>query len=313
MMEQGSVRRSILRNWQGKDCSALKSESVGQKFECNDLAILMATYNGQQFLREQIGSIIAQTYTQWHLYIQDDHSTDATCSIIQEYAKRDSRIVLLHNDGPSGAKNNFYFLLQRVSAPIYAFSDQDDVWHPDKLQISVQALNKAIQTHPTDTPLVVCTDLQVVDQQLRPLGPTLWQMLRIEPSLLENFESMAAHCLATGCTMVFNYAARQVSLPMASEAVMHDAWLSLCVSRVGGSLIALRQPTMLYRQHGCNAIGAEDLQHNYVIHRIKNLRHTLNNNLAYYRMMRRLGFGGIFAYVLQKIQYYRQYNAMVKQ
>ena len=95
------------------------------------IAIILATYNGGKYLREQLDSIFAQTYTKWHLFIHDDGSVDDTNQIIMEYRFRNpDKITIVEGVSTGGAKNNFYFLLKNVEASLYMFSDQDDVWLP---------------------------------------------------------------------------------------------------------------------------------------------------------------------------------------
>lgn len=126
--------------------------------------ILLSTYNGEQYLKEQVKSIQDQTYQDWQLLIRDDGSTDGTVEIIQELVAQDERIRFI-NQGTIenlGVIKSFHALLKYEKADLYCFSDQDDVWLPEKIALQVAEAEK----HPQEVPLLVYTDLKVVDENL---------------------------------------------------------------------------------------------------------------------------------------------------
>jgi len=127
--------------------------------------ILMSTYNGQQFLAEQIRSIQEQSYTDWTLFIRDDGSSDNTKEILKDFEHQDSRIHLIDNDKSDnlGVIKSFHKLVNHDRADYYFFSDQDDVWLPNKLELSL----KEAQNYLADLPLMVYMDLKVVNQDLK--------------------------------------------------------------------------------------------------------------------------------------------------
>lgn len=270
-------------------------------------AILMATYNGEKYLEPQIKSILKQTHTRWELYIQDDLSTDATPEIIARYAALDSRIHLVGNREKHGAKGNFMSLLEKVEADYYMFADQDDVWMEDKVALTLEKMLETERAHP-GVAVVVHTDLRVVTADLAPIDDSLWHMLRIDPALLRTFDSLGAHCVATGCTMLINRKAREVSLPMPPQAIMHDAWIVMATLHAGGAIGEVARATMLYRQHGHNTLGADDFRTNYVRNKFLSLRSVIAQNVRYYRMLKQLHYGSVLKYVSQKVRYYRVYN-----
>ena len=219
--------------------------------------ILLSTYNGAHYLAEQLDSILAQTYTDWQLLVRDDGSTDETLRIVQEYAKKDKRIGLLTDGENIGACRSFERLLTQCGeAEYYAFCDQDDVWRSDKLAICIEAIQQAENECP-DKPIVVHTDLQVVDENLKEIAPSFWRYSNIQADLLDAHIHYLAICNSvTGCAMLFNKAARDCSLPMSADAYMHDAWIALMTAYQGGHVIPIHQTPVAYRQHGDNVLGA---------------------------------------------------------
>ena len=104
------------------------------------VAILLATYNGEKYLRAQLDSLYAQSYRDWKLYVNDDGSTDGTLTILQEYAQRYGNIDLQVNEHSLRSLRNFMDLLRRAEADYYIFSDQDDVWMPEKVEKSPESI-----------------------------------------------------------------------------------------------------------------------------------------------------------------------------
>ena len=221
-------------------------------------AILMSTYNGERYLAEQLDSVIAQTDTEWRLYIRDDGSTDGTVSILHAYAEKDSRLTVITDGENLGACRSFERLLaQSGKADYYAFADQDDVWLPDKLSICLSSIRKE-ETASPGKPVLVHTDLKVVDRQLQPIAPSFWQYGGIVPDILDNNIRFIAICNSvTGCAMLMNHAARECALPFLPNVFMHDAWIALAVLKAGGRIISIPQATLLYRQHTDNVCGAQ--------------------------------------------------------
>ncbi|WP_125704632.1 glycosyltransferase family 2 protein [Lacticaseibacillus daqingensis] len=213
------------------------------------VVVLMATYNGANFIREQIQSIQAQDFTEWKLHIHDDGSTDATVSLIQTMAAVDSRICL-EDSLPKhlGAKQGFHELLKMVTADYYFFSDQDDVWLPKKISQSL----KQIRT--LTGPALVYTDLTVVDQTLQTLQPSMHRANQYPNQL--DFNHLLVQNSVTGCTVVLNEELKQIVCAQSIiPAAMHDWWYAL-VAAARGQLVYLNEATILYRQHGNNVVGA---------------------------------------------------------
>ena len=150
------------------------------------VTILMATYNGEKYLCEQLNSILKQTHTNWRLVISDDGSTDATLSILQKYQSEfTDKITLLPADCRFGsAKGNFLHLLKQ-SPPGYAmFCDQDDIWDNDKIEKTLAALKQMETDAARNCPLLVFTDLCVVNADLQPIATSFMRSLYLSKGML---------------------------------------------------------------------------------------------------------------------------------
>lgn len=117
-------------------------------------------------------------------------------------------------------------LMEKVEADYYMFSDQDDEWLPEKILVTMKKMMEEENEAP-EKPVIVHTDLLVVDSDLKEIAPSLWEMFRISPRILCNLDMLGGHCLVTGCTMMFNKAVRDLSIPMPEAAIMHDVWMAL--------------------------------------------------------------------------------------
>ncbi|HEO5282085.1 TPA: glycosyltransferase family 2 protein [Streptococcus agalactiae] len=221
--------------------------------------ILMATYNGEKFLAQQIESIQKQTFKEWNLLIRDDGSSDRTCDIIRNFTAKDSRIRFINENEHHnlGVIKSFFTLVNYEVADFYFFSDQDDVWLPEKLSVSLEAAKHKA----SDVPLLVYTDLKVVNQELNILQDS---MIRAQshhanttllPELTEN--------TVTGGTMMINHAlAEKWFTP--NDILMHDWFLALLAASLG-EIIYLDLPTQLYRQHDNNVLGARTMDKRFKI------------------------------------------------
>lgn len=266
------------------------------------IAILLATYNGKQYLCEQIESLLRQTSKDWTLYIHDDGSTDGTSELLHDYSLRYQNIVVLDYESQHGAKDNFLSLLQRVDAEYYMFCDQDDVWIPEKVALSINEIKLQEKAY-ANTPLIVYTDLHVADAQLNITHPSFWKEICLHPEFVTSFDEIAASTAATGCAMILNSLAKAVTIIPAPKATMHDAWITACVLSKGGRICPLHRQTVYYRQHGDNCVGAEDLNHLSLTYRIKNLREMQLKNWRNYQMLHSLGYGSLLKFMRYKLLY----------
>lgn len=270
------------------------------------IAILMATYNGERFLSEQIDSLLHQTNEDWHLYVHDDGSKDGTVSLLKRYQEQHpDRITLLDYPSQGGPCRNFLSMLEKVEAPYYMFCDQDDVWLPEKIALSFQEMTRQ-ETVAPDKPIVVHTDLHIVDEKLMTTYDSMWRHCGLYPQFIKTFSDTGGHTsVATGCTMFFNQKAKECCQTVATKAIMHDCWLCLCTLRCGGIVHGIPQPTVLYRQHGSNCLGSGTTKASDVnlLFRLRHFDQVFESNRNYYLMLRSLGYGSILKYFYAKMKY----------
>ncbi|WP_322151482.1 glycosyltransferase family 2 protein [Paratractidigestivibacter sp.] len=220
--------------------------------------ILMATYNGERFVGDQIESIQAQTYQNWRLLVSDDCSADGTVDVVRRYATGDGRIrIVSEGVRHGGAKENFFALMAESDAPYAMFCDQDDVWLPRKVEKSLAAVVELEARHGADVPLLVFCDMKVVDGQLNVVHESFERSSYFDPSRLA-LHQLIAHNIAAGCCMLFN---RTLLLncrrSTGNGAEMHD-WWAMLVASAFGYIVYIAEPLSLYRQHGHNQVGANE-------------------------------------------------------
>lgn len=216
--------------------------------------ILLATYNGERFLPEQLRSLERQTFRNWQVIARDDGSTDGTRALLAEFrARHPVAVRLVEDDGSRlGPTGNYARLLANSTAAHALFCDQDDVWLPNK----IERLHALALTHEaSDAPFLVHSDLEVVDRDLRVLAPSFWRYQHLDPSRCA-WSQLLVQNVVTGCACLFNAALRKSALPVPAEAIMHDWWLAL-VAASSGKIYWTAEPTVRYRQHGANETGAK--------------------------------------------------------
>lgn len=231
--------------------------------------ILLATYNGEKYIKEQINSIIAQTYKNWRLIIHDDQSSDATVeeahkaalacdgNSVQFCGGKSQIQITVNAQACQGAAANFIGLLQEARGEYAMFCDQDDVWNCDKIEKTLKCMKKMEKKYGTDTPILLYTDLAVVDDHLQLISSSFIEYMNLPrhtvmPRLL--FQNNV-----TGCTVLMNRALYKLLQEIQSpdQVVMHDHFAALTAA-VLGKVGYLKEATIQYRQHGDNSVGASD-------------------------------------------------------
>lgn len=225
-------------------------------------AVLLATYNGERYLREQLDSLFEQTNQNWHLFVHDDGSSDQTATIIQNYQMRfPDRITILSGLATGNSRDNFFYLLSQVQAPYYFFCDQDDIWLPKKIEKTVQRMKEFEEK---ELPCLVFTDLKVVDESLNCIADKMEQYQKLNYKDL-SFKQLMVQAAVTGCTMMINRKLRNKMLLCRGheDIIMHDWWASMIAAKFG-KISCMDEPLILYRQHSGNSIGAKD----YSVHKL---------------------------------------------
>lgn len=224
---------------------------ANKKLQESTVAILLGTFNGESYISEQLSSFTQQTFSRWSLWASDDGSRDKTLDILHRFQADQSPREVFVLKGPSeGFAANFLSMVcdPRVVADYFAYADQDDIWNADKLERAVRWLNGQDPV----VPALYCSRTTLVDANNRTLGQS--------PDFRRpaTFQNALVQSIASGNTMVFNQAARAVLLAAGADVKVpaHDWWTYLVVSGVGGSVLFDPVPSLRYRQHGTNLIGA---------------------------------------------------------
>ena len=215
------------------------------------VAILMATFNGERFLSEQLESLQAQTFSNWRLYVSDDGSSDSTKEIIKRYQALWGAKKIKYRDGPQkGFAHNFLSLAcdPEINADYYAFCDQDDVWLPEKLKVAVEHI---MSSNTSDQVYAYGGRTIYTDEKLKPIGIS---PLFVHP---RTFRNALIQSIAGGNTMVFNQATKTLLEKVGMVPTpSHDWWLYQLVTGVGGIVFYDQRPQVLYRQHSHALVGS---------------------------------------------------------
>ena len=220
--------------------------------------ILLATYNGARHLPAQLASIEAQTHRNWRLIVRDDGSNDDSVGIIRAWAARMDRPVIVYEDGERkvGPAQSFGRLLERSDAPFFAFCDQDDVWHHDKLRLLLDAIRSV-----GGAVALAHSDLAVVNEDLELIEPSFWRQQATNESLRHGAPSDRSPLFVqnpvTGCAMLGNAGLREAMLPIPKDVAMHDWWAALTAA-FRGRIVPVDEALVQYRQHAHNSVGARD-------------------------------------------------------
>ena len=215
------------------------------------IEILMATYNGETYIREQIDSIINQTYKNWVLLVRDDNSKDNTVSIIEEYEQKDSRIRLLRDKkGNLGFVRNFEELMANSLEDFIMFSDQDDYWIENRIEKYIEIITN-LSSEDMEKPLLIHSNSFICDKELNIKKEKFISNCAED----KEFDIVFFNYIVQGSTALVNRKLVNLALPFSSKVTLHDRYLHLLAEFLG-KRIFLDQSLMKYRQHDNNKIGA---------------------------------------------------------
>ncbi len=222
-----------------------------------EIDVLMACYQGERFLPEQLSSLRAQDAADFTVLLQDDGSTDGTPALLQSVCLADARFRLGCEAGRHlGAIGNFWSLLAQSSSPYTALCDQDDHWEPNRLSRCLSALKAMEARYGADAPLMVHSDCRVIDAAGAPLQASFFRHQGWSPEAV-TLPRLLVQNNVTGCTLMMNAALRRLLLAHGDPArmVMHD-WFIALTAAAFGRIAFLDEPLVRYRQHGQNVKGA---------------------------------------------------------
>jgi len=235
------------------------------------LTILMAAYNGEKYISRQIESILTQTHQNYTLHISDDASTDNTYKIATQYATQNpGKITTTQNPENTGsAKHNFINMMINQKNDYVMLSDQDDIWLPEKITKTMTKMKSMEAEHGTNTPILVHTDLKVVNENLKTINPSYKQAMNSDYTRTALNQVLIQNTV-TGCTVMYNRALSELITQKPDYCVMHDWWLKLTASAFG-KIGHIEEQTILYRQHSKNEVGAKDVRKlSYKLNRLMN-------------------------------------------
>ncbi len=225
----------------------------------SNVYIVLGSYNGARFIQQQIKSIQEQSFRNWKLLIRDDCSSDNTTAVIHRIADTDPRIILVEDDfGRQGVVDNFGVLLQtayEAGADYVFLADQDDVWNCEKVDEQLNAMQRAEAMGGTEEPLLVHSDLAVVDGQLNRIRKSFMAYQHIRHEESNSLATLLVQNFVTGCGTLVNRSLLKIALPLPDSLLMHDWWLALCAATFG-RIVYVNKTLVLYRQHERNVVGA---------------------------------------------------------
>ncbi|QOT09881.1 glycosyltransferase family 2 protein [Paenibacillus sp. JNUCC32] len=217
--------------------------------------VLLSAYNGEQYISEQIQSILNQTHAAVSILIRDDGSTDKTMELLDQWVTTHPDKIKLIKGTNVGVVSSFFELLRAADAEAdyYCFCDQDDVWLDHKVEHAIARLNSSIHT---EVPAMVFTSTYLTDDELNRKGA--WPK---PPAQEPSFFNALYENIAIGATITMNRSARNLFINSQSvdsqKVLMHDWWFYLLVSAFG-TVIYDNKPSMLYRQHNNNVVGGNN-------------------------------------------------------
>ena len=220
------------------------------------VAIIMATYNGEKYIREQLDSILNSTYQDFELFIYDDGSRDETMAILKGYEETYPTKLHVHQNRVNlGVTANFLQATLNTTLDYIMFCDQDDVWKPDKIAKTLKRIRNLETQLGKDLPLAVFTDTLVVDKELNILNNSFFCSNHLNPRKTDLPHILMENKLI-GCTVMVNSALRKQlqAHRLPTQARFHDWWIAILASSMG-KIGFLNEGTLLYRQHGGNVVG----------------------------------------------------------
>ena len=266
--------------------------------------VLLSTYNGERYLTEQLESLVAQKDVDVEILVRDDGSKDATVAMLDEWQEKGA--LSWYTSANLGPGKSFIHLLQ-TAAPgnYYAFCDQDDVWLPEKLSVTMDKM-RAVEAENPGKPVIIHTDMNVVDESLNIIHDSFWRSSGLRPDILRTFPYLCTCNSVNGCTIVMNSVARELILEkyVEHDIIIHDVISALTVAYHGGIIDYVETPTVLYRQHSSNVVGAMEYSKARAIkERLLSIGKVFSNNVRLFKDVNKIGKITVFSYLCHKVKY----------
>ncbi len=236
------------------------------------LSIAMTTYNGEQFLRQQIDSILNQSYQDFELIICDDRSTDKTLNIIHTYMDRNPNIKLYKNAQRLGLVKNFEKAITLCNQNYIALADQDDIWEKNKLEILMSEI-KQIEEADNNTPIMIHSDLRMINDENKTIKKSYFNFRSYTLTDTKNLSHILGPCGVMGNTILINRSLKKHILPFPDDLIVHDYWIAL-INEIYGIRVTIDQPLVNYRIHETNLSNS--------VHSLKNS--VLSTNIFNYNL-----------------------------
>lgn len=219
------------------------------------ISIALCTNNGARFLPELLKSLSNQVVMPGELVVCDDASSDSTISCINKYTA-DSKypVKVIENSRRLGVLANYSRAISSCKGDYVALCDQDDIWFPEKLELTMQKMKEAESIYSTNLPLLVHTDLSVIDYSGKIIAKSYFKKRKLQENIEYPLKVLLTQNFVTGCTVLINRSLIKAALPIPGNAVYHDWWLALIAASTG-KIIFEPSATLYYRQHDENVIG----------------------------------------------------------
>lgn len=236
------------------------------------ITVLMSTYNGEKYIREQIDSILNQENVEVQLLIRDDESTDNTINMLKEYEKSNNNVQWYAGSNLGCGKSFFQLVLGAPESDYYAFADQDDVWDPDKLAVAISNL----ESNTNSKPSLYCSTARPVDIDLNYLPQRKFSNIDLVLGI------SLTQAISPGCSYVFNYLLLEKFKKMKIDNIdIHDWALLRVVTAIDGYIFFDTEPHFSYRQHGNNVVGYQSSFLEHWIGRLKRFRNRDYRNIRH--------------------------------
>jgi glycosyltransferase involved in cell wall biosynthesis len=220
---------------------------------CNsNCDVILAVWNGERYLPAMLDSLLGQTTRDFNVLVRDDGSRDGSLDILEKYKpKFEGRLGVIAGEPSGSATTNFGILMRETKADYMLFADQDDVWKPEKVELTLRSLKEAEVKYGKSTPIYFATDIAVVNNDLELISPSYWKWKRLKPSMMSKLSQSLICVPIQGMASGMNRALLDLANPVAEKAISHDWWAQLIAAAMG-KVICDPTVTALYRVHSQN-------------------------------------------------------------